>query len=74
MFISASDNNLNNNMKITLIEFDVLMKAINNAKDSILEDTFIGPYDENVEGYTNRSLMDALESIENKLINEFYPF
>jgi hypothetical protein len=61
-------------MKITRTEYDVIMQAISNAKDSILEDTFIDPYDENVEGYTNRSLMDALESIENKLINEYNPF
>lgn len=55
--------------KLTKIEYDVIMQAINNAYDSLNDDTFIDPYAENEEGYTNESLLTALQSVEKKLIN-----
>lgn len=61
-------------MHLTSIEYNVLMQAINNAKCAIHDDEFIDPYAENPDGYTNDSLLQALESAENKIISENVPF
>jgi len=45
------------------------MQAINNAKAEIADDTFIDPYAENTDGYTNETLLVALNSVEQKLID-----
>jgi len=55
-------------MKITDIEYNAIMQAINNARAEIADDTFIDPYAENPDGYTNETLDNALVSIENKLM------
>lgn len=52
--------------QLTEIEYNVLMKAIDNAKNAIADDAFIDPYN-NEEGYTNESLLKALESAEDKI-------
>lgn len=61
-------------MELTTLEYGVIMQAINNAKNEIEEDTFIDPYAENIEKYTNEDCLKALESVENKIINAFNPF
>lgn len=61
-------------MQLTVIEYDVLMQAIENAKCEIADDEFIDPYAENIEGYTNESLLEALESVEKKIIGDNVPF
>jgi ribosome-binding ATPase YchF (GTP1/OBG family) len=55
-------------MNLSTIEYDVIMQAINNAKNEIHEDTLIDPYADNIEGYTNEMLLQALERVENKII------
>lgn len=60
-------------MKLTNIEYDALMQAIENAKSTIEQDEFIDPYGENQEGYTNETLFAALERVENKLISAHNP-
>lgn len=57
-------------MKITDLEYGVIMQAIQNAYNEIAEDTFIDPYD-NEEKVTNEQAENALKSIEAKLIKEF---
>ena len=59
-------------MILTTLEYNVLMQAINNARDELLDDTFIDPYN-NEEGYTNEVLMQALDSAEQKIISDNVP-
>jgi hypothetical protein len=61
-------------MLLTYIEYDAIMQAINNAKAEITDDTFIDPYAENPNGYTNESMSAALERVEKKIINSNNPF
>lgn len=61
-------------MQLTTIEYDVLMQAIENAKCAIADEEFIDPYAENIEGYTNESLLEALERVENRIISDNTPF
>lgn len=57
--------------QLTEIEYNVLMKAIDIAKNAIADDAFIDPYN-NEEGYTNDILLEALESAENKVMENMY--
>jgi hypothetical protein len=50
------------------------MHAIEEAKNAIAEDTFIDPYAENTEGYTNESLLQALEEVEEIIMVSNIPF
>lgn len=61
-------------MQLTKIEYNAIMIAIDKAKDAIGEDTFIDPYAENPDHYTNENLLAALNSVEDKIINAFNPF
>lgn len=61
-------------MKLTNIEYSVLMQAIYNAKCAIADDEFIDPYAENTEGWNNENLAKALDSVENKLIDLYTAF
>lgn len=58
---------------LSVIEYNVLMQAINNAKDEIANDTFIDPYN-NEEGYTNETLLKALDGVEKYIIEANIPF
>lgn len=49
------------------------MMAINNAYAEIDDDTFIDPYAENIEGYTNDTLREALKRIEDRIISANIP-
>lgn len=60
-------------MNLTVIEYNVIMQAIDNAKNAIAEDTFIDPYAEQTEGYTNETVLEALESVENKIMSANIP-
>ncbi len=55
-------------MTLSVIEYDAIMQAISNAKCEIADDTFIDPYAENIEGYTNETLLAALERVENMIM------
>ena len=55
-------------MNLTSIEYNAIMQAINNAKAAIHDDEFIDPYGEIPEGYTNETLLAALDSVENKIM------
>lgn len=61
-------------MQLTSIEYNVIMEAINQAYDAIDNDTFMDPYAENPDGYTNESLRKALESVERKIISDNVPY
>lgn len=62
-------------MQLTTIEYDAIMKAIDDAKNAIAEDTFIPDYDvDDSQGYTNDSLLEALKSVEDKIISSNTPF
>lgn len=50
------------------------MQAINNAKIAIHDDEFIDPYAENPDGYTNETLLEALNQVEDKIISDYNPF
>lgn len=56
-------------MKLTPIQYDAIMQAINNAQNEIADDTFIDPYGENPDNYTNETLAQALEEVRDKLID-----
>ena len=55
-------------MNLTSIEYNAIMQAINNAKSCIADDEFIDPYGEVPDGYTNETLLAALDSAENKIM------
>ena len=55
-------------MNLTIEEYNAVMMAINEAREAIADDTFLDPYGENPEGYTNESLTDALKSAEGKIM------
>lgn len=61
-------------MQLSCIEYDAIMQAINNAKSAISDDEFIDPYGKNKDGYTNETLLTALESVERKIIEANIPF
>ena len=61
-------------MPLTSIEYNAIMMAINNAKNAIADNGFIDPYAENTDGYTNETLLAALNSVENKIISDNIPF
>ena len=65
---------MKNHLYLSDLEYGVIMEAINNAKNAIAEDTFIDPYAENAEKYTNEDCLKALESVEQKIINSNIPF
>jgi hypothetical protein len=50
------------------------MIAIDNAKNAIQDDNFLPPYDENLNNYTNESILKALKRVENKIISDNIPF
>lgn len=56
-------------MQLTDIEYNVVMQALNNAKAEIHDDNFIDYYSENADMYTNEQLLQAIESVEQKLFN-----
>lgn len=63
-------------MQLSSIEYNATMQAINNAKAAIADDEFIDPYGEIPDDghtYTNETLLAALNSVEDKLINECLP-
>ena len=55
-------------MNLTTEEYNAVMMAIDEARGAIADDTFIDPYGENPEGYTNESLTEALKSAEGKIM------
>lgn len=61
-------------MNLSSIEYNAIMQAINNAKAAIADDEFIDPYGENPDGYTNETLLEALNSVEDKIISHNIPF
>ena len=56
-------------MFITNLEYSVLMQALQNAQGQHVDNDFVDPYAENEEGYTDKDVEVALNSIEKKLIN-----
>jgi len=57
-------------MKLSTIQYDVMMQAINNAKAEVIDQTFIDPYSEYTNPYSNEEIKKALSDIEIKLIRE----
>lgn len=49
------------------------MQAINNAYAELDDDTFIDPYAENPDGYTNDTLRAALERVERRIVEANTP-
>ena len=60
-------------MQLTTIQYNAIMQAINNAKGELLADTFIDPYGEAIEGWTNENVLAALEQIEDMIIDHNIP-
>lgn len=56
-------------MELSTIEYNAVMMAIDSAKNAIADDTFIDHYADNPDGYTNKILLAALNSIEDKIIS-----
>lgn len=61
-------------MNLSSIEYNAIMMAINDAKAAIADNDFLDPYAENPNGYTNESLLEALNSVENKIMVANVPF
>ena len=63
-------------MNLSVIEYNAIMMAIDNAKSSIKEDTFLDPYntDKDASKYNNTNMLEALNSVEDKLIASSIPF
>ena len=60
-------------MNLTAIQYDAIMQAINNAKAEIADGTFIDVYAEMPAGYTDETLLQALNDVENKIISDNIP-
>lgn len=60
-------------MKLTPIQYDVLLQALNNARAELIDDTFIDPYAENPKGYTNATLLKAVGEVEWLIIQDDIP-
>jgi len=60
-------------MQLTSIQYNAVMMAINNAKADIAAGDFLDPYAENPDGYTNETLLTALERVEQKIISDNIP-
>ena len=59
-------------MNLSVIQYDVIMEAINQAKQTIRDENFIDLYC-NEENYNHVQLMEALLQVENKLIHANTP-
>lgn len=59
---------------LTDIEYSALMQAIKNAQVEIIYDTFIDPYAEQTDGYNNETVMEALKTAEEKLMQHYLPY
>lgn len=69
-YIKWADLFAQKSLSLSVIQFDAIMAAINNAKNDIEEDEFISPYAElPYPEYTNENLFEALNEVEEKLIN-----
>lgn len=53
---------------MTSIQYDAIMQCINHGKALIADDDFIDPYQTQPEGYTNETLLKALNEVENLII------
>ena len=71
--ISSLASNYSDYMKLSSIEYDVIMQAIQDTKASIADDEFIDPYGEAPENYTNENLLAALLRVEEKIISANIP-
>jgi hypothetical protein len=62
-------------MQLSSIEYNVIMQAIDNAKNAIHADEFINYYDlENPDHWTNDNLLAALQRVENKIMSDNVPY
>jgi hypothetical protein len=61
-------------MQLTSIQYNAIMMAINNAKEMANNGEFLDPYTENPDGYTNQSLLGALNQVENMIIANNLPY
>ena len=61
-------------MQLTTIEYNAIMEAINNAKAAIADGEFIDPYGEIPDGYSNETLLEALEQVERKIMSYNVPY
>lgn len=59
-------------MNLSVIQYNVIMMAINNARNEILADAFIDPY-EQTEQYTNETLLKALNEVEDLIMTSNTP-
>jgi len=57
--------------QLTEQEYNVIMQCIEHGKALIAGDDFIDPYDYDAQeqGYNNQTVLEALERVENELIN-----
>lgn len=60
-------------MQLSSIEYNAIMMAINDGKNKCEAGEMLDGYDENFEGYTNESLLEALKSVEDRIINANIP-
>jgi len=58
-------------IKLTDLEYGVVMQAIQNAQAEHVDGTFVDPYAENEEGYTDEDFTNALASAEAKLMKNY---
>lgn len=59
-------------MKLSSIQYDVIMQAINNAKAELADGTFIDPYSDNE--YSEKQIEQALNDVENIIIDTNIPW
>lgn len=61
--------------RLTLIQYDAIMRVINNALNEMSEDTFMPEYDvDDQQGYTNETLEQALKDVERIIMSSNVPF
>ena len=60
-------------MKLTNLQYSVLIQALHNAQALHVDCEFIDPYAENEEGYTDDDITKALEEVETIVMKSWEP-
>jgi len=60
-------------MKLSELQYSVLIQSLHNARDLHLDGEFIDPYAENEEGYTDEDIEKALNETEAIIMANWEP-
>lgn len=61
-------------MQLTILQYNVLMMALGNAKAAIADGDFIDPYAEDIDEYSDAEMLKAIDDVEKMIIKDNTPF